>query len=76
MDSMNEALDPKTAAIVRLDNINGDIEEIKVEQKEQGIRIRLVQIDMASIKTEVRILGALILTIVTALIIIYITNLI
>ena len=61
-------------ANLRLDHINGDIKEIKESIKESN---RLIQsnsgkinetnVGMASLKTEVRIVGALILTMITAL---------
>lgn len=73
---MNEQINLGAKANLRLDHINGDVADIKKEQLSQGILIRQSLVDMASLKTEVRIIGALILTIFTTLAIAYLTNII
>lgn len=62
------------AASVRLDYINGDIEEIKIEQKEQGKLIRLTREDLAGAKTEIRIVGGLVLSAIITMIGIYLSQ--
>ena len=69
--------DPNDArrANMRLDHINGDLTELKTSMKEQKDLILTTCLEMASLKTEVRIVGGLVLAAVTTLIILYINHL-
>ena len=48
-------------ANLRLDHINGDIKEIKENVKDNVTLVRETREDMASLKTEVRIVGVIVL---------------
>ena len=55
-------------ANLRLDQINGDLSELKASMKEQKDLLNSPRLDMASLKTEVRIVGGIIFASVGALI--------
>ena len=55
-------------ANLRLVHTNGDLAELKASMKEQKDLLNSTRVDMASLKTEVRIVGGIIFAAVGALI--------
>lgn len=66
---MNGDQDAANRANIRLDHINGDITEIKLDLKETKMMVHKTCTDVEGIKTEVRIIGGLFLAIVTAILV-------
>jgi len=65
---MTDELSEAQRANLRLDHINGDLAELKKSMKEQKDLLANTRVDMASLKTEVRIVGGIIFAAVTTLI--------
>ena len=71
-DNLSEA----QRANLRLDHINGDIVEIKESLHEQNNLLSKTREELASLKSEVRIIGAIMLGAIGALIALVLSNLI
>jgi len=65
---MTNEMSEAQRANLRLDHINGDLAELKASMKEQKDLLNTTRLDMASLKTEVRIVGGIIFASVGALI--------
>ena len=66
---MNGDQDAANRANTRLDHINGDITEIKLDLKETKDLVHETCLQVESLKTEVRIVGGMFLAIVTAILV-------
>ena len=66
--------DTASKAHLRLDHINGDLKEIKETVKENRSLISSTREEMASLKTELRIVGVIVLGAVSTLIAIILSN--
>ncbi len=65
---MTDGISEAQRANIRLDHINGDLKEIKATLKENTRLLNQNCLDLASLKTEVRLAVGLFLAIVVALI--------
>lgn len=60
--------DGDNVTLVRLDHLEGDVAEIKESAKEHSRQLSLTREDFASLKTEVRIVGGIVLGTIATLI--------
>ena len=65
---MTDGLNEAQRANLRLDHINGDLKEIKGTLEKSATLISKTREDMASLKTEVRIVGGFVILAISALI--------
>ena len=66
---MTNEMSAAQKANIRLDHINGDIKEIKIDQKETMNLLGKTREDMAGLRTEVRIVGGFVILAISALVI-------
>ncbi len=65
---MTDGISEAQRANTRLDHINGDLKDIKLTLKEHTTMLGKTNVDMAGLKTEVRLAVGLFLALVAALI--------
>ena len=65
---MGNEISEAQRANIRLDHINGDLKEIKQALKENTHQLGKTREDVASLKTEIRIAGGLVLVVISSLI--------